>query len=360
MIIKTIFLFFFVISLYIKPFYIISFVFFLEYVWTLIYFTDIFRSLNSYYRIDVKEAFICEMGAFEIWFEYSKLMAFKRVYYVLSKKKINFLILFKSFCFFILGIPKRFLDLLFYFIYKNKSNFRDGLDTLYYHSYYELRYAKIEVLNGEITLNCNDLGKIVSKALNKYNSEKVINLVLCLKDASKGFSTYELRNSEYIKMISGGIITKEGTNLKIPHYLYEERGHIVHATSNASISLDKSQFRDISMGSLIKKGSSNPGTIFSKDGKISFLTSGSKLIPTFEMSALKFNHLEIFDLTSERYKYIYNKDLIYRNILLSHLGCVDDILARELVANYYTVALECATLETILDEINNYKSDFFI
>ena len=314
--------------------------------------------MDGYYRIDVKEIFICDLGAFETWLEYSKLMAFKRVYYVLSKKKISFRVLFKSFCFFILGIPKRFLDLLFYFLYKNKASFREGLDVLYYHSYYELRYAKIEVLNGEITLNCNDLGKIMGRVLNKHNSEKVISLILSLKDASSDFSKYELENSEYVKMISGGIVTKEGTSVKMPHYLHEEKGHILHASSNIGINLDNSQFSDVSMGSLIKKGAKNPGTIFSADGKISFLTKNHKLIPTFEMSALKFNHLEIFDLSSERYKYIYNKDLIYKSIMLSYLGYVDNILAKELVANYYVNALNCATLEDIINEINNHKNDF--
>jgi hypothetical protein len=287
-------------------------------------------------------------------------MAFKRVYYVMSKKKINFRILLKSFCFFILGIPKRFLDLLFYFLYKNKASFKEGLDVLYYHSYYELRYAKIEVLNGEITLNCNDLGKLLGRVLNKNNSEKVVKLVLSFKEASKDFNDYELKNKEYIKMINGGIVTKEGTIIKIPHYLYEEKGHILHATSNVDINLDGSQFKDVSMGSLIKRGAKNPGTIFSEGGKISFITKNHKFIPTFEMSALKFHHLEIFDLSSERYKYIYNKDLIYRSIMLSHLGYVDDILARELVANYYTNALDCTDFEDIINGINSHKSDFFL
>ncbi len=285
-------------------------------------------------------------------------MAFKRVYYVLSKKKINFRVLFKSFCFFILGIPKRFLDLLVYFLYKNKAGFREGLDVLYYHSYYQLRYAKIEVLNGEITLNCNDLTKLISKVLNKHNSEKVVNLILSLKDASSDFSKYELENSEYVKMISGGIVTKEGTSVKMPHYLHEEKGYILHASSNIDVNLDSSQFSDVSMGSLIKKGAKNPGTIFSENAKISFLTRNHKLIPTFEMSALKFNHLEIFDLSNERYKYIYNKDLIYKSIMLSYLGYVDNNLAKELLANYYTNALNCATLEDIINEINSHKNDF--
>lgn len=360
MIKKFTFFIFLLLAVYLKPFYIVSFVFFLEYIWILIYFTDIFRNLNSYYRIDVKEVAVCDLGALETWLEYSKLIAFKRVYYILTKKKINLRIILKSFCFFILGVPKRFLDLLIYFLYKNKASFKEGLDVLYYHSYYELKYAKIEVLNGEITLNCNDLGKILIRVLNKHNSEKIVNLILSLQSASRDFSNYELKNKEYVKMISGGIITKEGSTVKIPHYLYEENGHIMHATSNIDIKLDNSQFSDVSMGSLIKKGAKNPGTIFSEDAKISFFTKNHKFIPTFEMSALKFNHLEIFNLDTERYKYIYNKDLIYRNLLLSYLNYVDDTLVKELVANYYTNALDCLTLEDILNGIDDHRNNFLI
>jgi hypothetical protein len=78
------------------------------------------------------------------------------------------------------------------------------------------------------------------------------------------------------------------------------------------------------------------------------------------MSALKFNHLEIFNLDTERYKYIYNKDVIYRNLLLSYLNYVDDALVKELVANYYTNALDCLTLEDILNGINDHRNNFLI
>lgn len=279
-------------------------------------------------------------------------MAFKRVYAVLSKRKMSFYILSRSLCFFILGIPKRFVDLLFYFIFTNKGGFKDGLENLYYHSYYELRYLKIEVLESKFTLNCNSIGKIALKVSNGYNSKKVFDLICSFKKASQDFSDYELKNQKYVRMISAGITTEEGINIRTPHYLYEEKGNIMHSTSNTNTNLEKSQFREVAINTLIKEGAKNPGTIVSKNAKISFITKGSKMIPMYELDAIKYNKIEFFDLSQHSYKYIYHKNLIYREIMRTHLGYVDENLVKELSSNHYTAVLSNATIEDILNEID--------
>lgn len=284
-------------------------------------------------------------------------MAFKRIYAVLSRRKISFYTLFRSLCFFILGVPKRFVDLLFYFIFTNKGGFKDGLENLYYHSYYELRYLKIEVLESKFTLNCSSIGKIVLKLSNKYNSERVFNVICVFKEVSRDFSDYELKNQKYVRMISAGIVTEEGVNIRTPHYLYEEKGNIMHGTSNINVSLEKSQFKEVAINTLIKDGAKNPGTIVSKNAKISFITQGSKMVPMYELDAIKYSRIEFFDLSQDAYKYIYHKNLVYRDVMRSHLGYVDEDLVKELTSNHYTAVLSNATNEDIFNEINKYNRD---
>ena len=300
---------------------------------------------------------VCNMNLVSIWFEYCKLIAFKRVYSILSRKRLNLYTLIKSFCFFILGIPKRFLDLFIYFLYNEKS-FREGLEILYYHSYYEVKELKIEVLSGEITLNCNTVGKLMREIYSGHNELAVIKAIMSLKDASEEFRTYELKNQQFVKVTGAGLKTKEGTIINNPHYVYQENNYTMHATSNIEIKLDNSQFSDVAMGSFIKKGAQNPGTIISDGAKISFWTKNSKLIPMYEINALKFNKIEIFDLNFDSYKYIYDKNLIYKQIMLSHLGYVNEKLAKELTANYYTNNLSIITREEILEEMDSIRNIF--
>ncbi len=253
-----------------------------------------------------------------------------------------------------MGIPKRFLELFFYFLY-NKKSFREGLEILYYSSYYEMKESKIEILNGEITLNCNTVGKIIREIYNGHNKLMVIKTIMSLKDASEDFRNYELKNQQFIKMTSAGIITKEGTVITNPHYMYQEKNYTIHATSNIGVRLDSSQFSDVALSSLIKEGAVNPGTIISDNAKISFLTRNSKLIPMYEINALKFNKIEVFDLDIDSYKYIHNKNLIYREIMLLNLKRVDEKLIKELTANYYTNSLSIISREDIIEEMENIK-----
>ncbi len=209
------------------------------------------------------------------------------------------------------------------------------------------------MLNGEIILNCNTIGKIISKVSNKNNSRNVYELIHDLKSASRDFDNYELKNNVYVKMENGGIITEKETKIRTPHYYYKEKNHIIHGTSNIKTNLDISQIAEVPINSLILNGAKNPGTIINKNAKIWFVTSKHVLVPIYEINAIKFQNSEFFDLDNKDYNYMKNKNLIYTDIMLKNSIDVDNIFIKELTTNCYTEALSSATSDTILDEIRN-------
>ena len=361
MIIRIVLSILLLVLIYFRPLHIISFIFLSEYLYIMIYLLNIRKNFNDYHCLDVIEIHTCNLSIPEIWIEYSKLMAFKRIYSVLSKKKINLYVIIMSFCFFIFDIPKRFLDLAFYFIFKNKKSFREGLEILYYHSYYQLRYSKIEVLNREFTLNCFTFNKLIVKIKHKnIGKQEMFNLFWDLKEASKDFDRYELNNQQYVKMISGGIITEENVRIKVPHFIYEENNSTIHSTSNIDIRLENSQSKCIPMPSFIKPGAKNPGTIISVKSKIYSVTGAYKIIPMYELNLIKFYNIEIFDLSCEYEKYIKEKQGIYIDILRSHLNNFDDVLVRELTGNLYTNAFSNLSNKDIIDELDRIRNDDII
>ena len=79
--------------IYLKPIYSLIFIFFFsENIFFIIYVMKIYENYENYYKIEIKEINLWEKNMIEIWIEYLRIQAFKKIYFMLSKKqkiKIN-------------------------------------------------------------------------------------------------------------------------------------------------------------------------------------------------------------------------------------------------------------------------------
>jgi hypothetical protein len=166
---------------------------------------------------------------------------------------------------FLLGIPYRFLKLVFYFI-SSKHKFADALEILFYSLKKELDGRKIEVLNKKIYLNCITKGKLFMRARggNKnIDNEKIFNFFVDLKRTNANFYEYENRNREYIRAV---LMSAFDGKTCIFGYHYGLLLNIlnktaIHGTSSIPKNLYTNQRVDIPMPSLIRHGALNPGTV---------------------------------------------------------------------------------------------------
>lgn len=296
--------------------------------------------------------------------EYSKLQAFQRIYFILMKKRFSILNILKSSLILILNIPFKFLKICYYFIFVNKGNIRWGLEILYINSYYLLKDSKIEILNNKIYLNCYSLGKALSKLrpnCKNLSEQQLFNFFHDLKLAAANFKSYELTNHKYLKIPLAKVITKENIEIHGYHYTYKNFSHSIHSTSNIPSKIELSQIIDPPMLSMVKHSAANPGSIISKNIQKYFPDwKRYKILSEYEIDSIKFNHLDLFDLSDENYKYIDRKHNIFKEIIIANLGqnaIEDSSFYTELRNNCYSNILINSNNSDIIEEINNYKNN---
>jgi hypothetical protein len=109
------------------------------------------------------------------------------------------------------------------------------------------------------------------------------------------------------------------------------------------------------MPALIAKEARNPCSIISWNIKeVRLVPSNYKVIPKFELNSIKFNYLDLFDLTTDEFLYMQQKDRVYKEILESRLGVKlhwNDALLNCLRSNNYSGILTTITNRDIEEEI---------
>jgi hypothetical protein len=184
-----------------------------------------------------------------------------------SKKKINIKTIIAASFIFLLSVPLRFLKLVYYFLVKNKRDFRDGMEILYTHSFFLLKNCKIEVLNNVIYLNCFTQKKLLNDLLGpQLNNQlisraRVLTTVKNLQIAVKEFDKYEIKNQEYtsLNLIRATDITNK--LIYSPHYAILRGDNTLHVTSKIPKFLLPCQRVSITMPSAITQKAHNPGSI---------------------------------------------------------------------------------------------------
>jgi hypothetical protein len=132
------------------------------------------------------------------------LQAFARIYILFSKPKLKLLNLLKTLVIFLLGIPYRYLKLVFFFSFKNKSNFEDGLKLLYYQQYYKLKDCKIEIYEGKILINCYTFVRFLKKSgIENLSKDQILMYCIAVQKEVIKFTKFEEENKKLVKMNLG-------------------------------------------------------------------------------------------------------------------------------------------------------------
>lgn len=233
----------------------------------------------------------------------------------------------------------RVLSIFYYFAITNKKNFREGLETLHFNFFNIIKDHKIEIYKNCIYLNKYTLRELIQRlSITKINDKQIISMLRDLNKVSIQFREYESRNSEFVKMYLTRIITAENEKIK-EHYTYtllsESKKTTIHATSNMPQKLTPMQIADLPIPELILPKASNPGSVITLHPKKLFLSDKYKLVSGYHIDAIKFNHMTLFDLNNENYKYIYEKHDTFSKILLHYLNIVDKEFVHELTSDCF-------------------------
>jgi len=347
--------------LYYKPIYL--FVFSLILSWEYLFFINflylIWYNYKNYYKLEIKNCYIDNLNYVEIWIEYSKLQAFARIYILFSKPKLKLLNLLKTLVIFLLGIPYRYLKLVFFFSFKNKSNFEDGLKLLYYQQYYKLKDCKIEIYEGKILINCYTFVRFLKKSgIENLSKDQILMYCIAVQKEVIKFTKFEEENKKLVKMNLGIWNSQDGKKSNKSHFHYHENDIVIHATSNINFQIEKSQRIDPPIPELIKPGAKNPGTIISTNIFKTTSYEKSIWIPDYSLKAVKFNHKDLFHLDNNDYRYMYEKDVTFKTLMLLHTKKVDTELCKELRFNCYSTTFCNLSNQDMINFIEELKNDF--
>jgi hypothetical protein len=340
-----------------KPLYTLCFllVFFFEYLFFIKYVYTIYINYDGYLILEVGSIDIGYSNTLEIWIMYCRLLAFSRLYVVLSKKTIDRRVIF-SIIWYFLGVPIRFIKIIYFLIFKNKRSFKEGIRVLYLNLYYILKDLKIEVLSRKIYLNSGSLGKLLrSTSLHKEEKSKAFKLLTDLKSISLDIVRHESR-MDSMDFRRGTMITQEGSIIH-SHYTYFD-GNALHATSNLPRVLMPSQMGTHPIKSLIAEGARNPASIITLDPKKIIYDTKIKSVSSGEVYSAIYEHLNKFEIPEENYKYVAEKVYRYEYVLQIYTKNVNTELSKDLRCNLYTHALINASSQDMLDVIEEWSNDF--
>ena len=322
--------------LYASPIITVIYVaFYLEYFYFLNYCAKIYSNWNRYYRISLEYLDYSELNTFEIWVEYCRSLAFSRLYFLLLRKRGSFYNLLFSLVILILGIP--FKIIRFFYILNMSISFRDGLIEMHARIYHLNRDGKIEVLNGNIYVNCFSIKTLlsVSNLKNDTMSSRYI-YVKTIKAYCEKWSIIDRRRYKPVEFNLAQIVLKEDIKIKVPHYTKQINGFSIHCTSKMP-NLEGSQISTNAMPSGIKDGSKNPGSIVSFDIKGYKKVGKGILIPEIELrSAIQ----DIDNLPFEKCPYINEKDVELKEILLNYNETLNKKLLLDIRGGCYDNVLE--------------------
>jgi hypothetical protein len=211
------------------------------------------------------------------------LNSFIRLYSLLSKKKINFLIIVKTLFILSFQIPLKLILLLKKILSNNGSDFNEKMSFTYDSLFEDYKNLKIEFINGTIYLNCflvRDLVKNVQHINPKLTLSDTKYALKTLRDLALHFKEIEKKDNERVSIYMAEITTKEGLkvpsihptyNFKADDYDFKSinaiKGFSLHATLNTNTQLTTSQITTVPLYRFIRETAKNPGCILSADSQ---------------------------------------------------------------------------------------------
>lgn len=346
--------------------YIYIYVIFLVFVWEYYYFCFYIHKLyinKTYCLIKISKLDFYESNILELWLEYCKICAFKKLYAILNKnKQISIKSLLKLLIIFILNIPYRLLMLYYKAITSKEEKFRDFLEVLLQKEIFMCQNLKIESIEKKIYLNCHTFSELIMH-LKKFgkikNDKETIEKFKNLAKICQNFYEYETKKENCVRLKKAVLFydeRKEDKSSTFGHYTYQEKESCLHATSKKPLEIYYRnetnvlnqvtkkiiQFADIPVNSLIKPDASKPVTIITKNFyKLKFNEFVYKWVPIQEINAIKYNNLDMFTLNDDDYRYQKNKQEILNDALCDIIGeknkdLSESLLLKELTTNCYT------------------------
>lgn len=203
------------------------------------------------------------------------------------EKKINFYQIIKILLIIFLNIPIKLIKLIT-FLCRTQSENR--ILRLYLTAYSEIKGCKIEILENEIYLNCNNISKILKTIFPNrlvFDKEKAYKLLLEYRELVHKFNTYDKEHSRDVKLKLMKIRNEDGKEICDFHYGEYDKTKTLHMTSNKPKEIDSNQIFGAPYPSLILKQAKDPTTILTKNvGKVE-TASKYKIVTDFEANNVK-------------------------------------------------------------------------
>ena len=299
-----------------------------EYVYFIIFIIQILSSRSGFDRIEIVEIDMNVQSIPGLWAYYCRIQAFIRLHNMLSKKKISFKTMLYSSIIYLLSIPIRSIRIIFYFI-KSKENFRDSMTILCFDWFKKVENRKIEILDGEIYINCFTLRKLLINDSLRY--KKLEDQVNFIKDLRSVYAKYHSYDEDKIKLHMISFKTKEGREVNIKHPGIFNGSIVGNATNWSPQKLLPSQKCNIPVKDAVSKDHSKPAFIISYDTKKMDVdwkkfvwVSKTQLLASIYDS---YNELGFID---EDFKKVYHKREDFYRIFVKHGILKEERVLREL------------------------------
>lgn len=353
-----------------KPIYSVIFLilFIYEYFFILLYISLIYINKYKYYSIEISEKDISNMLTIEIWIECCKINAFKKLYYILNKKKkITLINLIKIIIILTFSIPIKFLQTIYNIFYKNNRKTIKNKFIYYYHNIlYETKNKKIEIMNQKIYLNMKTikytLGEFIKNI--KFEPNAVIKQKKDVSDFIKELrepSFKILKNNEYNKELftfqKATFYDHKDQIIQKGHFFHKSGKTFLHHTSSTNFNKLDNQKIDKNIPTLTKPKSIKPGTVLSdKISKIKYIDE-IKEVPKYEVDSILFNNKNEFDLEIDELTRKFNEEIKSEVYLIMKKNGIstNNTLFMEIMSGTYAKEI----LEVSDEEVDKIVHNFF-
>lgn len=318
----------------------------------------LYKRMDEYNFLEIsKKDLVQNTNSIVIILEILKIGGFKRLYFLINKKK-SIKILFIALFIYWAHIPVRFLKYLKYFIQNRDKSFKTCLFLLYHINCEENKDKKIEFLNKVVYLNCTTFGKlllelskkdVITGSFRSYKKQDYMSCFVKLKEITR---MKEVKEFKEFKLQSFKIDEYSRTS---DHYTYEEKGNTMHATSNVPDRLKENQSSDYAIGGLIKYDSYKPGTVITKNVKQLGIVKNTKFIQKDYVDVLKSRNPDTFDLDKESLKQVSMRREKFENCIGSLVGKSDISKFNKIITS-----LELGHYDNVLNNLDTLTMDLEI
>ena len=337
-----------------------EYLYFLNYIFAIVK----YRKNVSYHSFKINEI-PNNLSSFEVWIKICELNAFKKIYTIALKKKLNP----KSFIIvsiiIVLGVPLRLIKICS-FILKRKNSLKDSLIEYFYFEFASVKGRKIEIVNNKVYVNCSTRVDILRKLISMYPHKTHQELAFFYKGLievnQKFANSYQKIATLQVPFHLARLKTEEGFMIKKNHWSNqtdhsirgESQRSVIHATSNVPEALSKSQISSIFMSDLKQPGSKNPGSIItSGDFKIDRISETPKYVWKWQLENV------YYDVYGLDHKSIYNSLFENKKAAIDeYLNVKNTQLCKQILSGSYEQVLNLdrsAGVNEIYEELKNIK-----